>query len=1108
MNEESKLYKVLKVKMKDFERHEEIVVTKTGKEKRNKKGEIVKKIVTDNIIKIVIKDVEYTDKNEEKKVFQATSINHKDVKRYYTLLKDSETIRIVRALDFQNNNSQLEKNDYIFIKDIITADVKVETYKNDTKGTIVLSYQQVDKEGQVKKDDNGEPLIKNVTYVRLMASSGNIRSKKVTFIREDLFSEANEILLGGLPSDMEYPRMSKFNTYYALPSTDSMPVTMPKIVVINDYEKGITETFDVVRPKKDEKGNKIKDEYTCKPEERTEVIKPFDGAGIVDISIAKVWASELGLYKEDKIINEEGIEEITKTGYIPSYFQFRVIPGIKGDLYVMDLKKYAIDYKIRTGNQAFIKDAYDNDIEILDKNGELLKNAILTKSQFKFYSKYKEMWGNEGFSKWQEFFSMEVNGYKKTFNIAKYGVNFKDIKDEVLLSYQPLQTLNFNNVQIKKLCEPTIEKIKLISTNVDEFLKFRGLVDEFKSEHNKKENTLVPQYYMALKDNKALWSDKFIQSKVKEDIKGFKERSYKGGIIAKGNYQVLIPDIVGLVQFAFGEEVIGCLKANEVYSRYWIKRNQNKIDIIRFPHIAMEHRVVNVVQPKFEKTKNWLKYISEGIVTSMYDTNVLAANSADFDGDRICTISTHEIMQQVEEEKANTITYVPEVDKKDNEENKDIPRINNMDKIIATDVMGMSNDIGSVVNKISQLWSIIPKDDREKDNIQEMIKIMSVIGSLTIDFVKTGIKSPIPPSILKFLSDNNVKKPDFMKWKYKKIAKEERAINRNKRLMDKKEIELFGNTECTVNKISWYMQDMVKDIELETDNNITFDFSKLYSEFNKRAEGYIVTLDAMLELKKEEDKIGYQQNKDSDDFVDSDDNTEQYMIFYKYAKNKLMRIVADKKYKLDKEKMLDYLIYIVTNEKAFTGYNNMNLLWNTWGSELSRRINGKKLITKKLDEEKLRKRIDKAKIKIEKRNVAKEKVYINIFMVNDDKKEVTIFDDEIDAIKNTIPNNENKRLALTLLVLDKFCKAYKKDFNIANNKKSIKMYNIYRLADINHKKIEGHLKELKESKVIELHEKDNGKSLECLVNINAKKEKKLVTINDVNQVKKLFKLIA
>ncbi|MDP4143116.1 MAG: hypothetical protein Q8936_01355 [Bacillota bacterium] len=1107
MTEKTKLYKILKIKMSDLETEERDVLDEHGNKvlyKRGKKKDDVRReIVSANTIKIITKE----SIKENKETCVVTRIRNKNIRRYHTLVKENELIRIIRALELEKNN---ELNDnYIFIKDIINVSVNVNTYLKETKDIVVLRYEHID------VDDN--KITNEVKYRRLMAGSGSIRNKKVTFIREELWGKANEILLGGLPKDMEYPQISKFNAYYALPSTDSTAVTTPNIIVIDDFKKEITETFDVVRPKKkmDQSGKKyiIKDEYTCKTEENyIETIKPFDGAGLVDISLAKIWAKELGLYNEEIIRDKEGNETVKKEGYIPSYFQFRAIPGIKGNLYVVDIKQYSIEFKRRTKNQANIKDVFENDIEVLDKEGNLLRNVILTKSQFKFCDKFKELHGKDGFEFWRQEFNKEIHGYKRTFNISKYGIDMKDIRREVLLSYQPLQTLHFDDKQIADLCQPTIDRIKAISTNVDEFLKFRGIVQEHE-EHDKRINKQVPPYYKALEENKDLWNDKFIMKKVEDDIKGFKERSYKGGILAKGNYQVAIPDLVALLQYAFGEKVEGCLTANKVYSKYWLKykiKNDNdewinkpvdKIDVIRFPHIANEHRVMEVVQPSFEKGCNWFEYIGEGIVFNIRDSTALALGTMDFDGDKVMSVCNEEIIEQAIKEKTNTITYVPETVDSSNEE---IHRINNIDEIIKTDVLSMSNDIGTVVNQISKLWSIIPENEEEERQVQEYIKVMSIIGSLTIDFVKTGVKSPIPKTIINFLEKKNIKKPEFMKWKYTKQAKEEKIINRNKKLLDENKVELFGTNECTVNKISWYMQEEVRSIKLEEQK--TFDLASYIREkdFNKRALGYTKTLETLLELKKEEDKIGYLQNKDSDDFVELNDSSEQYDIFYQYAKNRLIQIITNKKYKLDKEKMLDYLIYIVTTSEEFKKSDNMNLLWNTWGRELTRRLNNRDLIVRSYNDkavETLVERGNKLKDKIDK----KDEVHIEIFKAAN--KTVNVYKTEIKSIKK-IKGDKARRLALTLLVLDKMCRAYGKQFNIATNKNSIKMYNIYKLADINHKDIHAYIKDLKDNMFINLEEKNGGKALRCSTNIIEETGAVAKGLKDVNNIKKLFKLIA
>jgi len=99
----------------------------------------------------------------------------------------------------------------------------------------------------------------------------------------------------------------------------------------------------------------------------------------------------------------------------------------------------------------------------------------------------------------------------------------------------------------------------------------------------------------------------------------------------------------------------------------------------------------------------------------------------------------------------NTIVYIP-MEKDGDGKEVERYKINNMERLIKTDVDGMSNSIGEVVNKITKLWSL-----PQTEKVKNFIKIMSVVGSLTIDFVKTGIKAEIPDEIEEFLEE--VKNP-------------------------------------------------------------------------------------------------------------------------------------------------------------------------------------------------------------------------------------------------------------------------------------------------------------------------------------------------------------
>lgn len=741
-----------------------------------------------------------------------------------------------------------------------------------------------------------------------------------------------------------------------------------------------------------------------------------------------------------------------------------------------------------------------------------------------------------------------MHGYRRTFNISHYSVSFKEIKDKTLLSYQPLQSLNLNQTQIEALCEETINTITKISTNVNEFIKYRGLLEEVNEDgeviENSNNKTVVPPYYKALQQNKNLFYDDYIQEKIQADIKGFKERTYKGCLFCEGNYQTLIPDIVGLAEYAFGLDPKGCLQANEVYSRYWLGHKAKKVGIVRFPHIAREWRIGKVVN----SNSKYLKYMTEGVVTSMYDTIALALNSADYDGDKILTISTKELVEQAEEELANTITFIPMkktkiyniekiiLDEKYKEYVKLKPlynpepkkrrkpkkkiyrttepktfRINNMNKVIKTDCIGMSNNIGNVVNKISKLWMLMGEaSGEEKKRIYDYIKIMSVMGSLTIDFVKTGVKAPIPKEIEEYLKD--VKKPFFMKVKYKDQAKKENKINKNLKILDKESIELFSDNDCTMNRIYHYMQNKLENIDFDKGDNTAIGFAKLIkSKINIYNESYKQTFQTMMKLKVEYDKISQEKVFDKEFLQDKKtENEYKWRMFYSYCRVELLNICANKKYQMNIEQMLEYLIYIHYCDKKFTENNDSKaILWNVFGEELNQRIKGIDLVSKEIRTGELNKKIKKIKGAVKKQKKKQEDIYIKMFAPKDKKdiKDIEIYQSEIKCIKKEVEGFEKRKMMFVLLVLEKFSAAYtgKSLVNIYVNKKNtINRTHILKLTGIDKRKYDDTLQMLNKLKFIELGIKKQGELLTCKVkDIEISGEKFI--IQNINECKKYLK---
>ena len=445
-------------------------------------------------------------------------------------------------------------------------------------------------------------------YKRIIVSSSHSRTQKAMLVAENIWDKAMEILLCGISTDTEYRFMSKWNSYIGLAATDSIPVSMPNIVVVDDKEIRMKAKVDVVREidTRDENGN-IHRKFTVFHDKVKRIpTNLFDGAGIVTVKKAKEWSKELNL------------------DYIPASFQFRCIPCLKGKLYVMPVEEFAEKYNVRK-----IMDISGKEWDLFDDKID----CILTKSQFKFHDLYDSV------QEWRSEFDKQVHGYKRTFNISEYDVSYSELKDTTVMAYQPLQTLHLDENGIKKLCASTVNSYMGACSSVEGFLKFRGICDK-DDKDSEVEWSKFPSYYHAMYYNHSLFHDDFIKKKIRQDLNSTKERAYTGKITVRGNYQTLTPDLFALMQHIFGLEVTGLLKYNQIYSNYWNHYLEGTpwVDIIRSSHIAMEHSPAQVVTSG--AMEKWFLYQKTGIIVGISgNTIALKANSADFDGDHVLTVN-------------------------------------------------------------------------------------------------------------------------------------------------------------------------------------------------------------------------------------------------------------------------------------------------------------------------------------------------------------------------------------------------------------------------------------------------------------------------------------
>lgn len=917
---------------------------------------------------------------EDKKKFDKAvnrKINH-DKRKHMILTAESELIRIIRFLSKDSEVSKRKTKRSSINRDYVENLLSLKVGRSYTK------YRDQMKDSACIVTYNGRK------YKRIIVSSSHSRTQKAMLVAENIWDKAMEILLCGISTDTEYRFMSKWNSYIGLAATDSIPVSMPNIVVVDDKEIRMKAKVDVVRETdtKDENGN-IHRKFTVFHDKVKRIpTNLFDGAGIVTVKKAKEWSRELNL------------------DYIPASFQFRCIPCLKGKLYVMPAEEFAESYRVRK-----IVDINGKEWDFFDDEID----CILTKSQFKFYDLYKSV------QDWRTEFDKKLYGYKRTFNISEFDVSYSELNDKTVMAYQPLQTLFLNQNEIGSLCAPTVKSYTNACSSVEGFLKFRGICgrDDKDSDIRWQE---FPDYYHAMYYDHSLFNDDFIKKKIRQDLKSARERAYAGKIEVKGNYQTLTPDLFALMQHIFGLEVTGLLKYNQIYSNYWNHHLEGTpwVDMIRSPHIAMEHSPVQAVTSG--AMEKWFVYQKTGIIVGVFgNTIALKANSADYDGDHVLTVDNPVICEAARRRFSNTIYHEKIEYPYDTEKKTGKIKVSDIDMVLDCDYKGYKNNIGNVINPISVLWSL-----DQGQTVQDYIKIMSIVGSITIDYAKHGEEAGIPKEILKLLKKH--RKPYFMKYlrSGRKKRGQEKELKKIGAVVETDmDTELFNDTDCTMNRICHYIEENIGNVDMDINMEDGFHWENLLPYIpDITSHRYKRIRDKLEEMQEWLYEINNDRYKDTDDSDEAaKENNRNYDALYELAKSEFLAIVPDG------SELLDMLLIIFYSDKKFMKkHSDKSILWGCFGDELVERVRCSFSHDGGTDLEKIRKRGEKARKSLENVQGYREKNY-QIWEFENDKnadRKVTIYKEDISWIKKTVPAKQEhctdcRRLLLVLLYICRKC---------------------------------------------------------------------------------------
>ena len=259
--------------------------------------------------------------------------------------------------------------------------------------------------------------INGYKYRRLLGTNGGIKKSTITYIGENVFDEIVKRMDNG--RDKTKPIIpAKLEAYQALICSGSIPVTQPRILVVNDCNVMFKE--DVI---------KISDECDGEPQLTYET----------DYEIDYCENDGYGLMSPDysRIINRD---------LYGDEFEGQTISGIntryawtKGMLFTFDFVEFA---KRVNHENYMVMDAWGDWRDVRDYD------VILTTSMVKLWDSYNDL----------EHFIECCNENNYQFSVAKTTPH--ELENVRNSNYQFLQTYDLTDEELYELCKPTIDEIQ------------------------------------------------------------------------------------------------------------------------------------------------------------------------------------------------------------------------------------------------------------------------------------------------------------------------------------------------------------------------------------------------------------------------------------------------------------------------------------------------------------------------------------------------------------------------------------------------------------------------------------------------------------------------
>ena len=539
--------------------------------------------------------------------------------------------------------------------------------------------------------------VNGIEYRRLVGTPNGVKKSTVVYcsvVNEKgvhIYEELDKRLNGGRDESKELVP-AKFEAYKALACSASIPVSMPKdILVVDDFVLSFTDNFIELKDAEDDTGEPVMTEKHGEFE-----LNASDGFGLMCPELARRWSEELEL------------------GYTAGGMCIRSLFA-KGMIYSFDFHEFAKRYYGRDT----ITDVWGTAHNIADVE------IILPVSVMKLWDSYQSL------SHYLECCEKYGHGFAVTKPTEK------ELENERTLNYQFIQSYDLTNDEIKELVQPTIDEIKeTICGDVDKTLLFlRGACGknyDFDADTNYLAKAIMIEPQVA-KDPYAI---NVIYNMIKKRIDDLKI----GQLKVHGNYTMISGDPFAFCQHIFDcdvpDEEKGLLRAGEMYSRYWAYYGDGKRVVCFRAPMSCHANIRTMTVANNEDIAFWYQYMNTVNIINVHDMFYAAENGADNDGDAIL-VTDNEILLK----NTRNVPAIVCVQKKAEK------CVITEELLAESNKLGFGDAIGAITNRITAMYDIMTrfdKDSEEYKTLEYRIKCGQQYQQGAIDKIKGIVTEPMP----------------------------------------------------------------------------------------------------------------------------------------------------------------------------------------------------------------------------------------------------------------------------------------------------------------------------------------------------------------------------